>query len=98
LYLTEIYGLHLNANLLVLSACETGIGKLEKGEGMISLARAFNYAGVPAIVTTLWKIDDESTSKIMEYFYENLNNSLSKNEALHQAKLTYLRRNEDETI
>jgi len=64
----------------------------------MSLARAFNYAGVPAIVTTLWKIDDESTSEIMEYFYQNLNNGLNKKEALRQAKLTYLELNDDDIL
>jgi len=98
LYVKDLYNYNLRADLVTLSACETGVGKLEKGEGMISLARAFNYAGVPAIVTTLWKIDDENTSEIMEYFYENLNNGLSKNEALRQAKLSYLEWNEDEIL
>lgn len=95
LYVKDLYNYTIKADLVTLSACETGIGKLQKGEGMLSLARAFNYAGVPAIVTTLWKINDQSTSEIMEYFYENLYNGLSKKEALRHAKLTYLELNED---
>ncbi len=95
LYVKDLYNYDIKADLVTLSACETGIGKLQKGEGMLSLARAFNYAGVPAIVTTLWKINDQSTSEIMEYFYENLYNGLSKKEALRHAKLTYLELNED---
>jgi len=95
LYAKDLYNYKIKADLVTLSACETGIGKLQKGEGMLSLARAFNYAGVPAIVTTLWKINDQSTSEVMEYFYENLYNGLSKKEALRQAKLTYLELNED---
>ncbi|MEE9349445.1 MAG: CHAT domain-containing protein, partial [Flavobacteriaceae bacterium] len=90
LYVKDIYNYQINADLVTLSACETGVGKLQKGEGMMSLARAFNYAGVPSIVTTLWKINDQSTSEIMEYFYKNLYNGLSKKEALRQAKLSYL--------
>lgn len=98
LYVKNLYNYNINADLATLSACETGVGKLQKGEGIMSLARAFNYAGVPAIVTTLWKIDDESTSEIMEYFYQNLNNGLNKKEALRQAKLTYLELNDDDIL
>jgi len=61
----------------------------------LSLARGFNYAGVPSIVTTLWKINDQSTSEIMESFYENLSDGLSKKEALRQAKISYLNSNDD---
>ena len=81
--------------MVTLSACQTGFGKLQKGEGMLSLARAFNYAGVPSIVTTLWKINDQSTSEIMKFFYKNLSDGLSKKEALRQAKLSYLNANDD---
>ena len=95
LYVKDLYNYKINADLVTLSACQTGIGKLQKGEGMLSLARAFNYAGVPAIVTTLWKINDQSTSEIMKYFYKNLNDGLSKKEALRQAKLTYIETNDD---
>lgn len=95
LYVKDLYNYEINADLVTLSACQTGIGKLQKGEGMLSLARAFNYAGAAAIVTTLWKIDDQSTSNIMSLFYENLSNGLNKKEALRQAKLTYLSVNDD---
>jgi len=98
LYVKDIYNYQINADLVTLSACETGVGKLQKGEGMLSLARAFNYAGVPAIVTTLWKINDQSTSEIMGYFYNNLYNGLSKKEALRQAKLSYLELNDDPVL
>ena len=87
----EIYNLKLNAQMAVLSACKTGFGKLSQGEGIMSLARGFIYAGVPGIVMTLWEIEDVSTSKIMTYFYENLKNGLRKDEALGKAKLTYLK-------
>jgi len=95
LYVKDLYNYQINADLVTLSACQTGIGKLQKGEGMLSLARAFNYAGASAIVTTLWKINDQSTSEIMSNFYKNLSEGLSKKEALRQAKLTYLETNDD---
>lgn len=95
LYIKDLYNYQINADLVTLSACQTGIGKLQKGEGMLSLARAFNYAGTSAIVTTLWKINDQSTSEIMGFFYKNLNKGFSKKEALRQAKITYLKSNDD---
>jgi len=96
LYVKDIYNYQFNADMATLSACQTGIGKLQKGEGMLSLARAFNYAGVPSIVTTLWKINDQSTSDIMHNFYENLSEGLNKKEALRQAKIKYLATNADD--
>ena len=90
LYQYEIANLNTNAQLAVLSACETGVGKDIEGEGVMSLGRAFMYAGVPSVVMSLWKMNDISTSKIMPFFYKNLANNTPKDEALHQAKLTYL--------
>lgn len=98
LYVKDLYNYQINADLVTLSACQTGIGKLQKGEGMLSLARAFNYAGASAIVTTLWKINDQSTSEIMDYFYKNLSDGFSKKEALRQAKLSYLETNNDDPL
>lgn len=95
LYVKDLYNYQINADMVTLSACQTGFGKLQKGEGMLSLARGFNYAGVPSIVTTLWKINDQSTSEIMQSFYENLSDGLSKKEALRQAKISYLDSNDD---
>lgn len=68
LHAYELYGMKLNAQLAVLSACNTGSGKFEKGEGVMSLARGFRQAGVPNIVMSLWQVDDESTRTIMESF------------------------------
>ena len=90
LSLEELFHLKLPAEMVVLSACETGIGKLFRGEGISSLARGFSYAGARSIITTLWKVNDESTSKIMAGFYENLNQGMNKDEALRQSKLSYL--------
>ena len=80
----------LNADLAVLSACNTGFGVLRKGEGVMSIARAFTYAGVPATVTSLWSAPDRETSDIMVAFYKNLQKGLSRDAALRQAKLTFL--------
>jgi len=98
LYAKDIYNYTTNADIITLSACETGIGKLQKGEGMLSLARAFNYAGASSIVNTLWKINDQSSKEIISNFYENLNDGLSKKEALRQAKLNYLMVNNDDPL
>lgn len=90
LFLPEIYGLHLNSNLIVLSACETGIGKLEKGEGVMSLSRGFSYAGIPNLIVSQWKVNDKSTSILMGNFYENLKENSSISFSLQKAKLDYL--------
>lgn len=90
LNLAEIYNLDLKARMVVLSACNTGYGKLKKGEGIMSLARAFFYAGVPDVVITLWPVSDGSSVPIMTHFYQNLARGKSKDEALRNAKLTFL--------
>lgn len=86
----EIYNMKLKARLAVLSACETGTGKLQKGEGVMSMARGFIYAGCPSIVMTLWKVEDKSGVKIMENFYRYLSKGKSKDAALRMAKLKHL--------
>ncbi len=86
----ELYATSLKADLAVLSACNTGFGTLNKGEGVMSLARAFTYAGVPSTVTSLWKVPDMTTREIMVDFYKNLKRGMTKDAALRQAKLTYL--------
>ena len=86
----EIYGMEFDARLVVLSACNTGTGTLQRGEGIISLARAFMYAGVPGIVMTLWAVEDKSGYDIMEGFYQHLKEGMGRAEALRTAKLEYL--------
>jgi len=86
LYSGEIYNLNLNAELVTLSACETGLGKISKGEGIIGLSRALVYAGAENIIVSLWKVADNSTSKLMTDFYSNLG-SLNYNQSLRNAKL-----------
>ncbi|MFK8103160.1 MAG: CHAT domain-containing protein [Saprospiraceae bacterium] len=86
----EIYNLNLNTELVVLSACETGTGLLRKGEGIMSLARAFVHAGCPSIITSLWKVNDKKTAGIMQSFYQNLYNGVNKNIAIGNAQRSYL--------
>jgi CHAT domain-containing protein/Tfp pilus assembly protein PilF len=87
---SELFGMQLNADLAVLSACNTGTGKLEKGEGIMSLSRGFFYAGVPSIVMTSWAVEDQSGSELMSQFYKYLAEGKAKNEALRLAKIDYL--------
>lgn len=88
-YTKDLYALQLNAELVVLSACETNIGELKEGEGIISLARGFSYAGASSIITTLWVVDDEISKKMMVDFYAQILNNKNKAEALHQVKKDY---------
>lgn len=90
LHTFEIFNMDLNADMVVLSACNTGIGKVKEGEGVMSLARAFAYAGVPSMVMSHWNVNDESTSKLMVSFYEYLSEGDKKDEALRKAKLDFL--------
>ncbi|MCG8578342.1 MAG: CHAT domain-containing protein [Bacteroidales bacterium] len=86
----EIYNYNIKSPLAVLSSCSTGRGLKQKGEGLLSIARAFTYAGVEAQVMTLWPVNDKSGAKIVEGFYKNLENGLDKNKALQASKLNYL--------
>ncbi|MBL4648331.1 MAG: CHAT domain-containing protein, partial [Aureispira sp.] len=90
LYAYEIKQLDLNADFVVLSACETGVGLYQSGEGILSLGRDFMYAGVPSVLSTLWSLNDYSGSIIIKEFYANLNLGMDKDEAIRQAKLHYL--------
>lgn len=93
LYLAEIYHQNLQAELVPLPVCQTGEGAFQKGEGTISLARAFKYAGVPSIMMTLWSVRDHATGEINANFYQNLQANMNKSTALQQAQLTYLNQN-----
>ncbi len=91
LYVQEIYNLKLDSTqLVILSACQTGTGKLAKGEGLMSLARAFIYAGCPNIIASLWKADDKSTAWIIKRFYHYQQRGVSAAIALQKAKLDYV--------
>ena len=87
----DIYALHIRAKMTVLSACQTGLGQVYNGEGVLSLARAFAQAGCPSITMSLWPVADEATSNIMINYYKNLDCGMNKGEALRQAKLNYLK-------
>ena len=91
LYANDIYNLHLNADLVVLSACETGLGELQGGEGVLSLARAFAYAGARGVVTSLWGVSDAHTKDLMLGFYRHLKKGERASAALRQAKLDVLK-------
>ena len=82
----ELYSMHLDADLVTLSACETGLGKVANGDDVVGLTRGFLYAGSRSIVASLWSVDDKATSELMESFYANLA-SMDKEEALRQAQL-----------
>jgi len=89
LYAGEIYNLTLNSNLAVLSACQTGLGKFSKGEGVIGLSRALVYAGAKNLIVSFWSVADESTAQLMTDFYTNLLGAKDQNfkQALRQSKL-----------
>jgi CHAT domain-containing protein len=88
----EVQALDLRGTeLVVLSACDTGLGRLEPGQGVLGLQRAFRAAGAHAVAASLWKVDDAATSVLMEQFYTNLwSKKLPRLEALRQAQLTVL--------
>ncbi|MCF8245795.1 MAG: CHAT domain-containing protein [Saprospiraceae bacterium] len=87
LYVRDLYNTQLNADLVVLSACETAQGELQRGEGIISLARAFAYAGAKSIVTTLWTVDDSASKDLTKEFYLQLRKGKTKDAALQSAKM-----------
>ncbi|RDC61948.1 Clustered mitochondria protein like protein [Adhaeribacter pallidiroseus] len=94
LYTGEIYNLHLKADLVTLSACETGLGKLAQGEGVIGITRALLFAGAKNVLVSLWKVSDESTADLMKYFYQALLSGKNKTEALQTAKRKLVRKSQ----
>ena len=91
LYSGEIYNLKINAKLVSLSACETGLGKMSDGEGIIGLSRALLYAGAQSVNVSLWKVSDSSTADLMVNFYQNIiQNNKNHTLALQQAKTSLL--------
>jgi CHAT domain-containing protein len=93
LRLQDIYNLKLPAELVVLSACQTALGKEIKGEGLIGLARGFMYARAPRIIASLWRVDDRATSELMKRFYQGMlgPEALSPAGAIRQAQLSILK-------
>jgi len=98
LYAYEIYDQDLSSNIAILTACETGKPSYQAGEGMISLAHAFNYAGSESILTSLWKVDEQSSAEIIKLFYKYIAQGLPKDKALRRAKLDYISISEGRTI
>jgi CHAT domain-containing protein len=95
LYVADLYNLQLDADLVTLSACESGLGDLKRGEGFMSLSRGFFYSGAASIASTLWKINDASTTSLMNGFYKNLSQGKSKDAALQHAQIAFLQDNWD---
>jgi CHAT domain-containing protein len=83
----EIFNMDIDAELTVLSACQTGLGELKAGEGLVGLTRAFMYAGSPSVLVSLWPVSDLSTADFMKRFYRNLNKGITKAEALRETKI-----------
>lgn len=94
LYLPDIYSCNIRSDLTILTACESGKPGYQDGEGMVSLAHAFNYAGSNSILTGLWNLDEQSSNIITAYFVENLRKHIPSDEALQKAKLQYLQQAE----
>lgn len=90
LFLNELYPIQLTADLAVLGACETGSGEVVQGEGVLSIAHAFAYAGCPSTVASLWPVYHSTTTTILRSFYSYLSQGFTKDEALRMAKLDYL--------
>jgi CHAT domain-containing protein len=86
----ELYSLHLDADLVTLSACETGLGDVAGGDDVVGLTRGFLYAGTRSIVASLWSVDDKATAELMQAFYANLG-TMDKSQALRQAQLALRR-------
>ncbi|MCP4442176.1 MAG: CHAT domain-containing protein [Aureispira sp.] len=95
LHAYELSLLELETDLVVLSACETGFGKYERGEGVVSLGRGFMYSGASSLIMTLWPINDQATALLIDNLYGELANEKSIDEALRNAKLAYLDKTTD---
>ena len=88
----EVFNLKLPAELVVLSACQTGLGKEVKGEGLVGLTRGFMYAGSPRVVVSLWSVNDEATAELMTRFYRGmLKEGLRPAKALQAAQVSMLK-------
>lgn len=90
LLLSEIETLTLNSDLLVLGACQTGAGQIRNGDGVVSMARMFAFAGAKSLLSSLWNVNDPTSALLMELFFANLKKGMPKDQALQQAQRTYL--------
>lgn len=91
LLVQELYAKDFHPKLVVLSACETGVGKIYFGENALSIARGFQVAGAENLIFSLWQVNDKSTAKLMQYFYANLHEGQSASEAIRDAKRNFLK-------
>lgn len=89
-YELQLAGMKTDAQLVVLSACETGLGKFEEGEGVSSIAKAFSMSGAKSVISSLWSVNDASTMELMKHFYRKIRNQESPSRALRAAKMLYL--------
>jgi CHAT domain-containing protein len=92
LSVNEIYGLKLNANLVMLSACETGLGSVSTGDDVVGLTRGFLYAGAQNVVGSLWEVDDDATAELSRLLYAGMKKGLSVARALAEAQEQLLRK------
>jgi CHAT domain-containing protein len=90
LQLNEIANLQLDADLVVLSTCQSQLGRAIRGEGLVSLSRAFMHSGARAVAASLWAVDDRETSRLMPHFYTALRAGSAADEALRRAQLTMI--------
>jgi CHAT domain-containing protein len=98
LFLDDIYDCNIRSDLAILTACESGKPGFQDGEGMVSMAHAFNYAGSNSILTGLWKIDEKASSFITDVFVKNLEQGIPAALALKKAKLHYLEQAQGRTL
>ncbi len=89
-YLSDIYNLEMNADLVVLGACDTGLGSIYRGEGLIGFTRAFIYAGASNLVVSMWRVSDQPTATLMIHFYEQIRDGHSYSKSLREAKLAMI--------
>jgi len=89
-YVDDIYNMELNADLVVLGACDTGLGSVYRGEGLIGFTRAFIYAGAANLTVSMWRVNDQPTAQLMIYFYKNIREGYSYSESLRFAKLSMI--------
>ncbi|MFK7951050.1 MAG: CHAT domain-containing protein [Saprospiraceae bacterium] len=90
LFLKDLYQINLDANLAILGSCRTGSGQYQVGVGRVGMAYGFHLAGVNSLIYSLWEVDETATNRLLLAFYDNLQKGLSKDDALHQAKINYL--------
>lgn len=91
IHFEQIHALNLDLDLVVLSACSSGLGSIQRGEGLMSLGRSFLSAGSDAVVYSLWNVNDQTTSEVISYFYKFLKKGYNKSSAMRSAKLQYLK-------